>query len=261
MPEKRPFLSRLAASRVPALSVLAAIAAASAAGAVLADQVGQGGADTGAGRANIERIVREYILANPEIIPEAMTRLQNREATRMLASNRKEIETPFAGAVAGNPDGDVSLVVFFDYACPFCRQGASDVSKLIQDDKKVKVVFRDFPVLSPESEVAAMASLSAASQGKYLRFHDAMFKNGARVTRERTIATVRAAGLDERRTAADLNAAPLKAEIKRNLDLGRALGLSGTPSYIVGDRILSGAVGLDALKAAVAEARESGTGG
>jgi protein-disulfide isomerase len=245
------------ASRVPSVVLVAAVAAAGAAGAVLA---GQAGAGTPTDRAGIEKIVREYILANPEIIPEAMTRLQSREATRMLASNRAAIETPFAGAVAGNPDGDVALVVFFDYACPFCKQGAADVARLIEEDKQLKVVFRDFPVLSPESEVAAMAALSAAKQGKYLRFHDAMFKGGARVTRERTIATVRAAGLDERRTAADLEAPALKAEIKSNLDLGRALGLSGTPSYIIGDQVLSGAVGLEALRGAVAEAREARAG-
>jgi len=255
--QKQPsLLSRLLASRVPALALLATLAAASAGGAVLADQAGAASPETAAGRASIERIVRDYILANPEIIPEAMTRLQSREATRMLASNRQEIETAFPGAMAGNPQGDVALVVFFDYACPFCRQGARDVGRLINEDPKLKVVFRDFPVLSPESEVAAMASLSAASQGKYLSFHDAMFKDGARVTRDRTLAVVRTAGLDERRTSGDLTAASLKAEIKRNLDLGRALGLTGTPSYIIGDRVLSGAVGYEALKGAIAEARD-----
>jgi len=173
----------------------------------------------------------------------------------MLASNRREIETPFAGATAGNPKGDVTVVVFFDYACPYCKQGARDIARLAAEDKNLKVVFRDFPVLSPDSETAALASLSAASQGRYVRFHDAMFEGSGRLTRERTIATVRTAGLNEQRTATDLGSAGLKAEIKRNLDLGRALGLSGTPSYIIGDRILSGAVGLEALKSAVAEAR------
>jgi protein-disulfide isomerase len=224
-------------------------------GAVLAQGTAAGVPKGDAGRAAIEKIVREYILANPEIIPEAMTRLQSREASRMLASNRTEIETPFAGASAGNPKGNVALVVFFDFACPYCKQGSADVARLLAEDKNLRVVYRDFPVLSPASEEAAMASLSAAQQGRYLRFHDAMFAGQGRVSRERTVATVRQAGLDESRTARDLTATSLKAEIKKNLDLGRALGLSGTPSYIVGDRVLSGAVGYDALKAAVAEAR------
>ena len=185
-----------------------------------------------------------------------MTRMQTREVTRLLDSNRKEIETPFAGAVAGNPKGDVSVVVFFDYACPYCRQGHADVAKLAASDPGVRIVYRDFPVLSPASDEAAMASLSAAQQGKYSRFHNAMFENPGKVAHERTIAMVRTAGLSEMQTAKDLNAAALKAEIKKNLDLGRALGLTGTPSYIVGNQILSGAVGYDKLKEAVAEARK-----
>ena len=212
-------------------------------------------------KAAIERIVRDYILSHPEIIPEAMTRLQSREVTKLLDSNRKEIETPFAGAVAGNPQGDVSVVVFFDYACPYCRQGHADITRLVAADPRVRVVYRDFPVLSPASEEAAIASLSAASQGKYTRFHNAMFESPGKVGHERTIAMVRSAGLDELRTAKDLNAPALKAEIKKNLELGRALGLTGTPSYIVGNEILSGAVGLEALKTAVAKARAPAAAG
>lgn len=244
-------LDRFLKARIPLLGLLAAVLMAGTSGAVLADQL----ADKDPDRASIERIVRDYILANPEIIPQAMTRLQSREASRLLASNRSEIETPFPGAMAGNPKGDVTLVVFFDFACPYCKQGARDVARLVSEDKNLKVVFRDFPVLSPESETAALAALSAASQGRYVRFHDAMFDGSGRLNRERTIAIVRTAGLDEKRTAADLGSAALKAELKRNLDLGRALGLSGTPSYIIGDRILSGAVGYEALKGAIAEAR------
>ena len=212
-------------------------------------------------KAAIEKIVRDYILSHPEIIPEAMTRLQSREVTKLLDSNRKEIETPFAGAVAGNPDGDVSVVVFFDYACPYCRQGHADVARLIAADPRVRIVYRDFPVLSPASEEAAIASLSAAQQGRYTRFHNAMFENPGKVGHERTIAMVRTAGLNELRTAKDLNAPALKAEIKKNLELGRALGLTGTPSYVVGNSILSGAVGFEALQAAVAKARAPAAAG
>ena len=212
-------------------------------------------------KAAIEKIVRDYILAHPEIIPEAMTRMQTREVTRLLDSNRKEIETPFAGAVAGNLKGDVSVVVFFDYACPYCRQGHADVARLAASDPGVRIVYRDFPVLSPASEEAAMASLSAAQQGRYTRFHDAMFETPGKVAHERTVAMVRMAGLSELRTAKDLTAPALKAEIRKNLDLGRALGLTGTPSYIVGNQILSGAVGYDKLKEAVAAARKPDTAG
>ncbi len=239
-------------TKVRAIWAAAAILAAGIGGAVFA----AGPATVAAtDKAAIEVIVHDYILKHPEIIPEAMTRLQNREVTALLDSNRKEIETPFAGAVAGNAQGDVSVVVFFDYACPYCRQGHADVLKLAQADSGVRIVYRDFPVLSPASTEAAMASLSAAQQGRYSVFHNSMFETPGKVAHERTIAMVRTAGLNELRTAKDLEAPALKAEIKKNLDLGRALGLTGTPSYIVGNRILSGAVGYAALKDAVAEAR------
>jgi len=241
--------------RVRAIWAVAAVVLAGIGGAGLAAGTAPAASDTAA----IERIVRNYILAHPEIIPEAMSRLQNREVAQLLASNRKEIETPFAGASSGNPRGDVAVVVFFDYACPYCRQGHADVLRLTKDDPKLRIVYRDFPVLSPASEEAAMASLSAARQGKYVSFHNNMFETSGKVAHDRTVAIVRSAGLDEVRTAHDLEAPALKAEIRKNLDLGRALGLTGTPSYVIGDRILSGAVGYDKLKAAVAEAREAAT--
>ena len=209
-------------------------------------------------RRAIEAIVRQYILDHPEVIPEAINRLQEREVTKLLDSNRKEIETPFAGAYAGNKDGDVVLVEFFDYACGYCKLSFPDVERLIREDKGLKVVYRDFPVLSPASQEAALASLSAAKQGRYEAFHDRMFQSGARLSHERIIATVRAAGLNEMQTARDLKNEALQAEVKKNLDLGRALGLTGTPTYIVGNRILSGAVGYEELKKAIADARAAG---
>jgi protein-disulfide isomerase len=206
-------------------------------------------------RAEIEAIVRDYILNHPEIIPEAVARLEQAEAKKALAANRAAIETPFPGAIAGNPQGDVKLVVFFDYACPYCRQGHADVQKLVREDPKLMVIYRDFPVLSPASTEAALASLSAATQGGYGKFHNAMFESPGRVNQARTLGIVKGVGLSEEKVTADLNNAALKAEVNRNLDLGRNLGLTGTPSYIIGNRILSGAVGFDRLKEAVAAAR------
>jgi protein-disulfide isomerase len=248
------WLSGLMEKNVRLVWAAMAVIMAGAAGAVLA--AGVPGVSTNADKAAIEKIVRDYILEHPEIIPQAMERLQNREVTQLLENNRKEIETPFGSAVAGNPQGDVSLVVFFDYACPYCRQGHKDVARLAAEDKGLKIVYRDFPVLSPASDEAAMAALSAAQQGKYARFHDTMFETPGKVSHERTVAMVRSAGLNEMQTAKDLQSPALKAEIKKNLELGRALGLTGTPSYVVGNEILSGAVGYDRLKAAIAKARE-----
>ncbi len=253
MADIRALATKWMEKRVRAIWLVAALAVAGLGGAVLA----AGPAAPPHDKAAIEKIVRNYILAHPEIIPEAMTRLQNREVTALLKSNRKEIEAPYASAIAGNPKGDVSVVVFFDYACPYCREAHADAVKLVAADKGVRLVYRDFPVLSPASDEAAMASLSAAQQGKYTAFHNAMFETPGKVSHERTVAMVRTAGLDEMRTARDLESPALKAEIKKNLELGRALGLTGTPSYVVGDRVLVGAVGLAALQAAVADTREA----
>lgn len=206
-------------------------------------------------RKAIEQVVHAYLMAHPEIIPEAINHLQDREVTKMLDSNREAIETPFASAWTGAKDGDVTLVEFFDYNCPYCRVSHPDVQRLLKDDPKLRVVYRDFPVLGPASDEAALASLSAARQGRYAAFHDRSFEEPGRPNHERTISLIRAAGLNEIATARDMNSAALKAELKRNLELGRALGLTGTPSYVIGNRVLSGAVGYDELKKAVAAAR------
>ncbi len=208
-------------------------------------------------QAAMEKLVRDTIMANPDIIPEAINRLQEREVEKLLASNREAIETPFAGAWTGNPKGDVVLVEFFDFNCPYCKQSTKDVEKLLANDPGVKVVFRDMPVLGPESERFAMAALSAAQQGKYPQFYRAAFSGQGPLSEKRLIAAVRAAGLSEKAVAADLNNKALQQQVQQNLGLARALGLTGTPSYVVGNQILSGAVGYDALKEAVDKARKT----
>lgn len=206
-------------------------------------------------KAAVEATVREYILAHPEILPEAMTALQNRSVTQLLATNRAEIETPFEGAWAGAKDGNVTLVEFFDFACPYCKAAKGDLDRLIAADPKLKIVYRDFPVISPASEEPALAALAAARQGRYRAFYEAMFDDPARVSHEKVVADVRAAHLNEAATARALATRADQAELKKNIELGRALGLTGTPAYIVGDRILMGAMSLAELQKAVAQAR------
>lgn len=217
-------------------------------------RLGGVGGVSGSERERMETVIRDYLLAHPEIIPEAIKRLQDREVAKVLDSSREAFETPFAGAWAGAEDGDVVLVEFFDYACPYCRASVPDVKRLLDEDKRLKVVWRDFPVLGPDSEEAALASLAAAQQGRYRAFYDRMFAT-ARPSREGVIRAVRAAGMNEVRAAEAMKSADISAEVEKNLDLGRTLGLTGTPSYIIGERILSGAVGYDELKKAIAEAR------
>jgi protein-disulfide isomerase len=202
-------------------------------------------------RAEIEAIVRAYILDHPEILPEAMKRLEQRQSASIVGTHRGAIEKPFANAWAGNPKGDVVLVEFYDYACGYCRQSVGDVDRLIAEDKNLKVVFRELPVLGPNSEEAARVSLAAAKGTNFMRFHRDLYKAGA-LSPEKIAATAAAAGVNEATAASAGDAMP---EIESNVALARALGLTGTPSFVVGDQVLQGAIGYDALKQAIADAR------
>ena len=200
-------------------------------------------------RARIEKIVREYILAHPEIIPEAVQLLQQRELAKAVDENRAAYETPFAGAWAGAEKGDVVLVQFFDYACGFCRKSNPDVDRLLAEDKKLKVVWRELPVLGPDSQVAAEASLAAAKQGVFRDFHEKMFELG-RPSTANIAAAKGAVGVTTAVSTQDM-----QAEFEKNYGLARAVGATGTPTFVVGDQVLQGAVGYEALKEAIAKAR------
>ena len=196
--------------------------------------------------------IRSYLLAHPEVIPEAMEQLRNREAAKAVDQHRAALETPFHGAWAGAADADVVLVEFFDYACGFCRAANPDVERLLREDPRLKVVWREYPVLGPDSERAAIASLAAARAGRFRPFHDRLFAT-ARPTE---------AAVAEARAAVQLGEVQLtpeyRAELERNFELGRAIGANGTPTFVVGDRIFEGAVGYEALKEAIAAARSRG---
>ncbi|MGZ8337746.1 MAG: DsbA family protein [Allosphingosinicella sp.] len=194
--------------------------------------------------------VRSYLLEHPEVLPEAMDRLRAREAAQAVDRDRAALERPFHGAWSGAADGDVVLVEFFDYACGYCRASNADVDRLLREDPRLKVVWREYPVLGPGSEQAAIASLAAARAGRFKPFHDRLFAGG-RPT-EASVAEARAAVGIEAATLTD----EFRAELMRNFELGRALGATGTPTFVVGDQVLQGAVGYEALRDAIAEARE-----
>lgn len=212
--------------------------AAGLAGGYAGSRLGDAGAD-----------VRGYLLAHPEVIPEAMKRLEVNGTAKLVADNRRAIETPFAGAWAGNPRGDVTLVMFTDYACGYCRQSAPDVERLLREDRRLKVVWRELPVLGPESVAAARAALGAAAAGRYLPFHRAMFASG-----RPGADTIRAA-LAQANVGQPAPDVRVDREIEANLALAGRLGITGTPTFVAGDRLLTGAVGYDALRDAVLAAR------
>ena len=193
--------------------------------------------------------IRSYLLEHPEILPEAMERLRSRETASAVETNRTALERPFHGAWAGAADGDVVMVQFFDYACGFCRQSNADVDRLLREDNRLKVVWREFPVLGPDSEQAAFASLAAARAGRFRPFHERMFASG-RPTADHLAGVRQAVGVSG--AAAD---AEMRAELSRNYELGRAVGATGTPTFVIGGQVLQGAVGYEALRDAIAEAR------
>lgn len=237
-------------SRIGTIAMLAAAALAGAGGAIVAQR--HGGGD----RAATETVVRDYLLANPEILPEAMRRLQAKEAGKAVAANRDAIVEPFPGAVAGNPNGDVSVVAYMDYACGFCRASLPAITGLIASDPNVRIVYRELPILSPGSRTAAEWALAAAGQGKFKPFHDALYAAG-RVDGAAIEQAATTAGLDVAAARAAIASPRIAGEIDRNMKTASLLGFNGTPSWVVGEQVLGGAQTLSALQAAVAEARKA----
>lgn len=201
-------------------------------------------------RARTETIVRDYVLTHPELIPEAMQRLQDKETGSRVADNRRAILEPVGSAWAGNPKGDVTVVEYFDYNCGYCRASLPEIAKLIAADPKVRIVYRELPVLAETSRDAARASLAAARQGKFATFHDALYAAGP-VTPAAIAATARRVGVD----LSDAASAANDAEIASNLKVAGTLGMTGTPSWVIGNRVLSGALPMETLQKAIADAR------
>ncbi len=208
------------------------------------------GAQTPGGKddAAFDRQVRAYLLRHPDVVVEAVDRLR-------IEPYRRAVETPFAGAWAGDPQGDVTLVVFTDYDCPYCRATAPVLNRLLTGDPKLKIVWREMPVLGPESEAAAAAALAAAQSGKYPSFHRLLFAEN-RPDRRGIAAAARAAGLDPGQLATEARGRAVKAEIAANLRLAQQLQIGATPFFVIGNRTYEGAIGYEALAAAVAQARK-----
>jgi protein-disulfide isomerase len=207
-------------------------------------------------RAALEQVVHDYILDHPEILPQAMENLQKRENAQALSGISDEVRAPFPGAVLGNPQGKVTLVEFTDFACTFCRQSVAEVDQLLAANPDLRVVVRELPILSPQSGDAAKMALAAAEQGKYAAFHHAMFAAG-RPAPDTIAAAAQAAGLDMDRARKTIADPRLQAELDRNIDFARQLGFNGTPSWVAGQQLLSGAVGKDRLNEVVEAARRS----
>lgn len=199
-----------------------------------------------------ERLVRDALIAHPEILVEASESLRDRQYEPVLAANRRAIETPFHSSWRGAEKPDVVMAYYFDYACGYCRQSNPDIERLLGEDKGLRVVFRELPILGPNSMAAARASLAASKTGKFNPFHDMLNKAG-QPTDTAIAAAARVAGV----VPADGQAADIEAELQRNFDVAGKLGATGTPLFVVGNRVINSAAGYDALKKAVDAARKT----
>ncbi len=196
------------------------------------------------------RIVRQGLLADPKILTDAVDALRDAQYEPVLAANRSAIETPFGSSWRGAAKPDVTLVEFFDYACPYCKASNPTVDRLLQEDKGLRIVYRELPILGPDSVTAARLSLEASELGRFAKFHDTLWAAGRPAPD--TIATAaEAAGI----TPHPQNDVAIEAELKRNFQLAGQLGATGTPLFVIGDRVMNGAVGYDALKQAIGAAR------
>jgi protein-disulfide isomerase len=215
----------------------------------------------------IEKIVKDYLLAHPEVLIEVQGALEQKmakeEAQRtkdLVAENAKEIYRHPDAPVAGNPDGDITVVEFFDYNCGYCKRGFHNIRELIEKDKNVRVVFKELPILSKDSEDAAKIALAARAQGKYWELHQALIESKGRVTEAYALEAAGKLGLDVAKLKADKDSDAVKGELARVEALARKMNITGTPHFLVGNEAIGGAPEdlLDQLTAKVTALRQNG---
>jgi len=216
---------------------------------------GRLGAPVGGERARTEAIVHDYLVNHPEVLVEASSALRRRQTGQAIDADKAAILEPFGSAWAGNPRGDVTIVEYFDYNCGYCRSSLPLIDALVASDPQLRIVYRDWPILSEESATAARYSLVAAEMGKFGDFHRALYAGGP-VNDASIAAAVTTAGLDLAKVQAAAKSPRIEAELARNLDTAKKLGMSGTPSWVIGDQVISSALPIDELKRLVAEARK-----
>ena len=198
-----------------------------------------------------ERMVRETLLSKPEIIIEAGEALRDKQYAETLGPIRASLERPFFSSWKGAEKPEVTLTYFYDYACGYCRTSNPDIERLLKEDKGLRVVYREFPILGPESVAAARVSLAASKAGKFAQYHDALYAAG-RPGPDTIALAAKSAGVP----AQPVEDPAQEAELRANMTLASQLGATGTPLFIVGDRVINSAVGYEGLKEAVAAARK-----
>ena len=212
--------------------------------------------------ARVKELVAEALRENPELVLEALQALEQRQAEAeakaalsALSAERSTLERDSNAPVLGNPDGDVTVVEFFDYNCPYCKQAAPEVDALLQADKNVRLVLREWPILSEGSAFAARAALASRVQGKYAEFHEALMTMRGKLEAETVLRIAEETGLDVEKLQSDMKSPEVEKHIATSMRLAEALGFNGTPAFVIGDQLIPGFVERDQLTEAVAAAR------
>jgi protein-disulfide isomerase len=219
---------------------------------------------TPAQKGAVEKIVHDYLVAHPEVLQEVMSELEQRqqaaEEEKHKTAVKANAQALFASAdqvVLGNPNGNVTFVEFFDYNCGYCKHAMADMLTLMKDDPKLKVVLKEFPVLGPGSQEAARVAVAVRMQDptKYLAFHTKLLGGRGEANAARALAVAKEIGMDMPRLEKDMKSPEVEKTLKQDFKLAEALGLNGTPSYVIGDSVIVGAIGLKALQEKVNTAR------
>ncbi len=213
----------------------------------------------------VRKIVREYLIEHPEVLEEAILALNAKRqaekaarAREALVTNRGALVSHPMSPVSGNPEGDVTLVEFFDYQCGYCKRSLAPVMDLLESDPGLRIVWKDLPVLGPVSTFAALASMAAHKQDKYQAFHEAAMGARDRLSEESVMAIAEEVGLDVERLQQDMADPEIAAYLEETQRLARELGISGTPAFVIGNTLVPGAVDGARLKQLIAQARSGG---
>ena len=230
----------------------------------LTTMIGCAGPATPSHQANqqsIDHMIERYIQSHPEVIEQSLQALEAKreaeEKTRQkaaLATKQNELLNDPGSPISGNLSGNVTLVEFFDYRCGFCKRAAGAVTQLQQEDPRVRVVYKDLPILGEASELATKAALASKIQGKHQAFHEALLASKVDMTKDTILAVAGEVGLDAKKLDADMQSPDLQTIIDRNRALAKDLGISGTPGFIVGTELVPGALDLKGLKELIARA-------
>ena len=218
----------------------------------------------GMDREVLNQVIEDYIRNHPEVIIESLRSLEDRqrqaeaEHRRQIILARSDVlENDPTSPVFGNPEGSVTIVEFFDYRCGYCRRMVPAMQRLLEEDPDLRWVMKEFPILGPESLYASRAAVASQKQGKYQEFHMALMSDGVSVTDENVDRIAALLGLDMEQLKADMASKETQDILARNQELARDLGIGGTPSFVLGDSFLPGAVPEERLRALIQEERDS----